>query len=347
MQPIHTAILSFGMSGQVFHAPFIHNHEGFYFYAVWERSKNLAKEKYPEVKTYRTLEELLADPVVELVIVNTPNTTHYEYTKKSLEAGKHVIVEKPFTATVEEGRQLIELASSKNLQLSVFHNRRWDSDFLAVKQVVHEGMLGDIVEAEFHFDRYKEELSPKLHKETPGPGTGVIYDLGSHIIDQALHLFGRPDAVFADIRIIRPQSMVDDYFEILFYYPSLRVRLHSSYLVKEPVPSYIIHGSKGSFLKSRSDIQEAALVEGQQPVNEGWGKEPAAESGLIHTTGNDTGKRYEIVSPAGNYMNYFNGIYKSLRFGEPLPVTAADGLAVIEIIDAAIKSNAEGQRVEI
>src|SRR5687768_9795716 len=162
MKPINTAILSFGMSGQIFHAPFIEVHEGFNLYAVWERSKNLAQEKYPRVKTYRSLEELLADENIELVIVNPPNFTHFEYAKKALEADKHVVVEKPFTVTVKEGEELIRLAKEKGKMLSVYQNRRYDSDYKVIKKIVSEGWLGEIVEAEFHYDRYKEDLSPKV-----------------------------------------------------------------------------------------------------------------------------------------------------------------------------------------
>lgn len=183
MTPINTALCSFGMSGWVFHAPFINVSPHFNFYAVWERSKNKAVEKYPEVKTYRTLETLLADNLVELVIVNTPNYTHYGYAKKALEAGKHVIVEKPFTINIEEGKELIEIAKKHNKILSVYQNRRYDSDYKTIKKIVNENLLGKLVEVEMHFDRFKEELSPKLHKEIPGPGAGSLYDLGSHLID--------------------------------------------------------------------------------------------------------------------------------------------------------------------
>ena len=170
MKKVNAAICSFGMSGWVFHAPFINNHPGFNFYAVLERSKNLAREKYPDVKVFRTLEEMLSDAAVELVVVNTPNKTHYDYTRQALLAGKHVICEKPFTVTVAEAEELIELAESKGVKLSVFHNRRYDSDYKTIKSVVDQKILGDIVEAELHFDRFKEELSPKLHKEIPGEG---------------------------------------------------------------------------------------------------------------------------------------------------------------------------------
>lgn len=341
MQPINTAILSFGMSGKLFHAPFVQVHDGFSFYAVWERTKNLAQEVYPQVKTYRTIEELLADEAVELVIVNTPNATHYEYTKKALQAGKHVIVEKPFVVDVAEGEELVALAKEKALVLSPFQNRRWDSDFKTVKKIVDEEWLGRIVEAEFHFDRYKEDLSPKLHKETPGPGTGALYDLGAHILDQALFLFGLPQAVFADIRIIRPKSKVDDYFEVILYYPDMRVRLHGSYLVREPLPSYIIHGSMGSFLKWRSDVQETHLQEGRTPGTPDWGIEPVTERGLLHTESGGEVIRENIPTVQGNYSGYFDGIYKAIREGGLTPVTGKDGVNTTRIIQAAFQSNDE------
>ncbi len=347
MKPINTAILSFGMSGRLFHAPFFKVLDGFNFYAVWERSKNLAEEKYPGVKTYRTLEALLADGSVELVIVNTPNYTHYDYAKKALQAGKHVVVEKPFTVTVEEGEELISIASQKALLLSVYQNRRYDSDYKTVKKVVQQGLLGDVVEAEFHYDRFKEDLSPKVHKETPGPGTGALYDLGSHLIDQALNLFGMPDAVFADIQTLRPISQVDDYFELLMYYRNKRVRLHSSYLVREALPAYILHGSKGSFLKAKTDVQEAALDKGLLPGGDDWGREPEGEKGLLHTESNGEAVRRLVDSERGNYADYYTSIYKAIREGAAPPVTAGEGLAVIKIIAAAQKSSAEKKVISI
>lgn len=339
MQSINTAILSFGMSGKLFHAPFLHIHEGFRFYAVFERSKDLAQEIYPDVKTYRSLESLLADDTIELVIVNTPNYTHYDYAKKALEAGKHVIVEKPFVVNVAEGEELVTLAEQKGLLLSPFQNRRWDSDFLTVKKIVEEDWLGEIVEAEFHFDRYKQELSPKQHKEVPGPGTGALYDLGAHVIDQALLLFGDPDAVFGDIRIVRPISKVDDYFEVLLYYPKLRVRLHGSYLVREPLPSYILHGAKGSFLKWRADVQETALLEGNPPGTPDWGVEPVTERGLLHTEKEGAVIRETVPTLQGNYLHYFDGIYEAVRNGADLPVTGRQAINTIRVIEAAFQSS--------
>jgi len=341
MNPIKTALCSFGMSGWVFHAPFLQVHPGFDLYAVWERSKKLAQEKYPNVKSYDTLDELLKDEAIELVVVNTPNYTHYDYAKEALQAGKHVVVEKPFTVNSKEGKELIQLAKKKKKKLSVYQNRRYDSDYKAIKNVIQEKLLGNVIEAEFHFDRFKEEVSPKLHKEVPGPGTGSLYDLGSHLIDQALQLFGDPIEIFADIQIMRPVSKVDDYFEVVLYYPGMRVRLKSSYQVREPLPGYVIHGSKGSFIKPKTDVQEAMLQAGKVPGQPDWGTESETEKGLLHTEINGKVIREYVPSLKGNYLEYYEGMYKAIRNNEPLPVSAEDGLKVVRVIETAYDSNSK------
>ncbi len=346
MHAINTALCSFGMSGSVFHAPFIHLHPGYNLYAVWERSKNLAAEKYPGIKTYRSLEELLNDNAIELVVVNTPSFTHFDYAKKSLLAGKHVIVEKPFTATVAEANELITLAKQHNKKISVYQNRRYDSDYKLFKKVLDEKWLGEIVEAEIHYDRYNPGLSAKVHKETAGPAVGSVYDLGSHLIDQALTMFGMPQAVFADIFSMRPDSQVNDYFEILLYYPSLRVRIKSTYYAREP-QGFIIHGKKGSFLKSRADVQETALQARQLPGSENWGIEPENQKGLLHTEKDGKVIREYIASLKGNYMEYYDGIFEAIRNNKPLPVTAEEGRNVIRIIEASYQGNKEKRVVEI
>lgn len=347
ISPINTALCSFGMSGLLFHSPFLSTNERFNFYAVWERTKSLAQAKYPSVKIFRSYEELLNDNNIELVIVNTPNYTHYDLAKKALLAGKHVIIEKPFVVSSIEGAELISIAEKKNLILSVYHNRRYDSDFKTVKSVVEQKLLGDLSEVEIHYDRYVTELSYKVHKETPGPGRGVLYDLGAHLIDQALQLFGLPDELFADIRIIRPISKVDDYFELIFYYKDLRVKLKSSYLVREPLPGYILHGSLGSFIKPKTNIQEIALMAGQLPEENNWGIEPDSERGLLHTEIDGQVVRKYIESEKGNYAEYFNQIYRAIRENASVPVSANDALNVIKIIELAFQSSNSKKAVSV
>jgi predicted dehydrogenase len=339
MQAINTVILSFGMSGRVFHAPFIELHPGLTLYGVLERTKQASLQFYPTIKIYRTLEEVLADKNVDLVIVNTPNNTHYEFTKKVLEAGKHAVVEKAFTTTVAEAEELAALATKKGLMLSVYQNRRFDSDFNTVKQVIEAGILGDIHEAEFHYDRYRVALSPKLHKEVPGPGAGILNDLGPHLIDQAICLFGMPDQIFADIRTIRPDSLVDDCFTMILFYKDKRVTLKSNILVREAMPASIVHGINGSFIKSRADVQEAALIDNIKPNLTDWGIEPESEQGLLHTAIDGQIVRKKIPSARGNYYAYYEGIYDALVQNIDPPVTAQEGINVMKIIEAAQKSN--------
>ncbi|MCR1024600.1 Gfo/Idh/MocA family oxidoreductase [Cellulophaga baltica] len=347
MQPITTALCSFGMSGLVFHAPFIAANLKFSLYGVLERTKNLAQEKYPLVKTFRSLEDLLSDDAIELVVVNTPNITHYEFAKKTILAGKNLIVEKPFTATVAEAEELIALAKQKKVTIAVYHNRRYDSDFLSLKEVLDSGVLGTIVEAEFHYDRYKPELSEKVHKEVPTGAVGSLYDLGSHLIDQALQLFGTPDAVFADIAAFRPKSQVGDYFDLKLFYPAHRVILKSSYFVREPLPENILHGRKGSFIKTKADVQEQDLQAGKIPNSMHWGIEPEADKGILHTEKNGVVVKEKITSLKGDYMLYYDAIYDAIRTDKPVPVSAEEGMEVIRVIEAALQSNLEKRVVPL
>jgi len=347
MKPINTALCSFGMSGLLFHAPFFTVNPKFNLYGVLERTKKKAQEKYPSVKTFRTLDSMLVDDSIELVIVNTPNITHYDISKKVINSGKHLVIEKPFTATVAEAEELIALAKAKNVVISVFQNRRYDSDFKTVKKILEEHWLGDIVEAEFHYDRFDQELSYKLHKETPTKGVGSIYDLGSHIIDQVLQLFGLPQSVFADLDALRPNSKVGDYFDLKLFYPSHRVILKSSYFVREPLPGNIIHGTKGSFVKSRADVQETQLQAGILPESDNYGIEPETEQGLLHTEKNGKIIKKYIPTLKGNYMDYFDGLYDAIRNKKEVPVTATDGMLVIKVIEAALISNKEKRVIKL
>ncbi|KJH71031.1 Gfo/Idh/MocA family oxidoreductase [Aliterella atlantica] len=336
MKTINTALCAYGLSGKIFHAPFLDLHPGFQIAGAWERSKKLIGQDYPTAKSYPDLQALLADEEVELVVVNTPTYTHYDYAKAALKAGKHVVVEKAFTTTVAQAVELQQLALKQGKKLSVYQNRRWDSDFQTVKAIVQKGVLGDIIEAEFSFERYKPNLNSKQHLETPNPGAGILKDLGPHIIDQALYLFGMPDGVYADLRITRKESQVEDYFAAILYYEKLRVRLKASFLVCEPAPAYILHGTKGSFLKNRTDKQEEKLRAGIKPNTDDWYTEPESNYGLLHTE-----KREKIKSSKGSYLEYYDAMYKAIVENCPVAVTAEDGVNVMRIIETAIQSSKE------
>lgn len=338
MKKIRTGIASFGMSGKIFHAPFLQAHPAYELAAIVERHRNDSRELYPETTLYRSVEEMLADDSLELIIVNTPVQLHVEHTSAALRAGKQVVTEKPFTVTAEEARALDRLAAEKGLNLVVYQNRRYDGDYLAVKKVVEEKILGNIVEAELRYDRYRPEASGKQHKEGNLPGSGTLHDLGAHLADQALQLFGRPEKIFADLRTLRSGVNANDYFEILLYYPDLRVRLKSTMLARESYPAYIFHGTEGSFFQQRSDRQEDLLAAGVSPSVENWCPAPQTPDGLLHTRiGNDI-IRKETTSSPGNYMGFYNDLYKTLREQAPNPVPASQAVLTMELLEAAGKS---------
>lgn len=351
MQLVKVGLCAFGMSGKVFHAPFLKEHPGFFMSAVVERSKDDSKEKYPDAEIYRSVEEMLKNADIEVVVVNTPVQTHFEYVKIALEAGKNVIVEKPFTVTVSEAEELVNLAENKNLFLSVYQNRRFDRDYLQVQKVLAEGKLGNVRETEIRFDRFRTEPSGKEHKENPEQnGSGSMHDLGSHLVDQAVQLFGFPEKVFADIFSMKGEAYANDYFEILLYYKNdLRVRLKSSVFTKEDHYAYKIHGDKGSFLQERTDNQENELVAGAIPT---YGKEwmqPLKEpDGILnYLNENSETERVLTSSEFGNYMNYYQQIYEHIVFGYALPSLGNEVVQNMKIIEAALESSKKGKVVEL
>lgn len=351
MEIIKTGLAAFGMSGQVFHAPFISTNPHFELYKIVERSKELSKERYPQASIVRSFKELTEDPEIDLIVVNTPDNTHYEYAGMALEAGKNVVVEKPFTSTTKQGEELIALAKKKGLMLSVYQNRRWDADFLTVRDILAKSLLGRLVEYESTFARYRNFIKPNTWKETGESGGGLTYNLGSHLIDQAIQLFGMPEAVFADLGILREGGKVDDYFIIHLLHPSLapnvKITLKASYLMREAEPRFALHGTLGSYVKYGVDKQEAALLAGEIPERPNWGEESEQEWGLLHTEidGKEICRTYPGI--AGNYGGFYQNIYEHLCLGQPLETHAQDILNVIRIIEAAYQSHRENKIVNL
>ncbi|HMU45613.1 MAG TPA: Gfo/Idh/MocA family oxidoreductase [Chitinophagaceae bacterium] len=335
---IRTGICSYGMSGKLFHAPFIEAHPGFELSAIVERHNEDSKERYPNARLYRSVEELCADKELELIVVNTPTHLHYAQAKLVLESGKHLIIEKPFAVTVKEAEELTALAKKNDLFISVYQNRRYDGDYRAVKNVVGQRLLGELREVEIRYDRYRPSFGGKPHKEGDMPGAGIIYDLSPHLVDQAIQLFGFPKALFADVWKMRDDVIAPDYFEILFFYDKLRVRLKATCIARESIYAYVLHGMKGSFLQQRSDMQEQKLLEGVKPVLENWCLAPATPDGLLHTEVDGEVIRKETTSSPGNYMGYYDDMYKALTGKGPNPVPAEDGIKNMRIIEAALLS---------
>lgn len=338
MGPIITGIASYGMSGSLFHAPFISIHAGFEMRYIVERSKDEARKRYPNVHVLRSFDELLAEPDVELVVVNTPDVTHYDYTKKALLAGKHVVVEKPFVFTVKEGEELIALANEQKRMLCVYQNRRWDGDFQTIRKVLDAGLLGRVVEFSSSYQRYRNYIQPGTWKEMAGNRVGLTYNLGSHMVDQAVVLFGMPDAVSADIDILREGGEVDDYYHIQLIYPKMKVSVHASYLVREPVPRYTINGTEGSFVKFGIDPQEEALKTGASLAMPDWGKEEESFWGTLNTNINKMHFRGKIETVHGNYGGFYDEIYEALRKGKTPSTVATNIIGVIKILEAAFES---------
>ncbi|MCS2441406.1 Gfo/Idh/MocA family oxidoreductase [Bacteroides uniformis] len=280
---------------------------------------------------------------LDLVVINTPDSTHYEYARRALEAGKHVVVEKPFTTTVAEAEELVALAASRGLTLSVYQNRRWDCDFLTVKQILSKGLLGHLVEFESTFPRYRNFIKPNTWKETGQDGGGLTYNLGAHVIDQAVQLFGMPEALFADIATLRKDGKVDDYFIIHLLRPSkapeVKITLKSSYLMCENEPRFVLHGREGSYVKYGLDPQEAALTEGVLPVLRTGARRMSPLGGLLHTERDGKVVRESYPSLPGNYAAFYENIYRHIRHGEPLQSDAREVIGVIRLIEAAWESS--------
>jgi len=345
MKEINTALCSYGMSGMVFHGPLLEVHPGFRITKILERKRRISEGKHPDAVIVRDLSAVVEDPDVEMVVVNTPDHLHAEMARSALEAGKHVVVEKPFTLDPADGEELIGLAREKGVLLSVFQNRRWDGDFLTVKEIIQTGKLGRLVEYESHFDRYRTAIQPSW--KDLSTGTGTLYNLGSHLVDQALHLFGMPGRLFCDSRLLRDGARTDDSFDLLLHYPGFKCLLRSSYLVREPGPRFILHGTDGSFLKWGIDPQEEALKEGAVPGTVGWGEEPEPEWGRINTT--FFGERLDGKYPTlpGNYLAFYDALHGAIRKGDPLPVDPAEALNVVRIIQAAYRSSREARVITL
>lgn len=336
-QTLKAGLVGFGMVAERFHAPLISAEPAIELSHVVERHSNRSQQLYPQVEVVRSIDQLLSCPV-DLVVVLTPNRSHFHLAKASLEAGKHVVIDKPMTVSSEQADELIELATLRGRVLSVFHNRRWDSDFLTLRRLLKSGSLGRIVEFESRFDRFRPD--PKGGwREQSGEGTGILYDLGSHLVDQALVLFGRPQAVLADVRVQREGVQADDWFRILFDYPDVRVCLRASCLAAEPRIRFCVRGTEGSWLKRGLDRQEADLAEGRHPADSGWGEESPDTWGTLYRA------EQEEKTPAepGSYTEYYRFLAQAVRDGRQPPVKATEARDVIFGLELCRKSMQSGR----
>ena len=337
MNPINTVLLSYGMSGKVFHAPFINSNPKFNLKGAWERNNKSIGIYYPESISYNTFEDVLKDKTVELVIVNTPNYTHFEYAKKCLLANKHIVVEKAFTTNEQEAIELTNLAKKMGKCLAVYHNRRYDSDFLTIQHYLKQGIIDKIFRMEFRFEKYKPQLNIKKHKEEINAGSGILKDLGPHLIDQVLVLVGMPDAVFARLDKRRTDSLVDDDDFIILKYPNFDVHIYLSLINSEALPAYKIIGSNGVLTKERSDNQEFNLINRFNFDNPKWRKDKNSAIFIFQKDGQE--QLLKLKNLIGNYGDFYNELFNSLLQQKDPAINGNDGIKVMKIIDACILSN--------
>ncbi len=335
---INTALVGFGMSGEYFHAPFLDANPNFNLKKIIERHSSRSKQLYPYVEVVKNFDKILNDEEIALVIINTPNHLHYQMAKEAMLAGKHVIIEKPFTVTSDEAKELIEIAKGKDKVLTAYQNRRWDGDYLTVQKIIKDKLLGELAEYESHFDRFRNFIKPNTWKEETLPGTGLLYDIGSHLIDQAVCLFGKPDSIFADLRTQRPNGKIIDNFELILDYGKLKVTLKSNFLSKIPLPRFTLHGTEGSFVKYGLDPQEDILKKSGYKHSPDWGKEPKEFWGTIDTNVNGASMNIKIKTIPGSYASFFENIYEAITEGKELIVKPEEALTTIRIIELAMES---------
>jgi scyllo-inositol 2-dehydrogenase (NADP+) len=344
---LRVGLIGFGLAGQAFHAPMIRGVRGMELACILERHSDHAKNRYPEVRVARTLDELLSDGSIQLCVVATPNDSHFSYTQACLEAGRHVVVDKPFTPTMKEAQQLVALAADRKRVLTVYQDRRWDGAFLTVKKLIRSGTLGNVAEYEARFDRFRLDPKPHAWRENPDfPGAGVLWDLGPHLIDAALVLFGEPESISAAALCQRPTSTVDDGFDVFMQYPLLRASLRARIIAYAPGPHLLIHGSEGSFIKFGMDPQEEILRSPNCPDGldwgANWGEEPEERWGTLSRVNE---KPRKIPTERGDYRGFYANVRDAIENGSPLDVTPEQALRTMRGLLLAHKSSREGRVV--
>jgi predicted dehydrogenase len=335
--PLNAALVGYGYVGKTFHAPLIAATPGLALSTVVSSDPTKVAADLPGVSVVADLETALADPAVDLVVIATPNVLHAPQAIAASRAGKHVVVDKPFAVTTAEAQAMADAARVAGKLLAVFHNRRWDADFLTVKRLLAEGVLGEIVLCENRYDRFRPEVRDRW-RERPGPGSGAWIDLGPHLLDQALALFGEPLAISADIGVQRRgasdgQAGADDYFHVVLRYPVLRVVLHGNLLTAAAGPRFAVHGTRASYVKHGLDPQEGQLKAGMTPGAEGWGRDP--RPGVLTTVENETPVQVEVPTEPSDYRAFYAGVRDAIRLGAPSPVPLDGALRTMALLELA------------
>jgi scyllo-inositol 2-dehydrogenase (NADP+) len=354
MSEVGVAVVGFGLAGQVFHAPFVSAVPGLRLEAIVQRKGDEASKAYPNARILRSVEEALKDSAVQLVVVGTPNETHYELAKQALLAGKHVVIDKPFATTSAQAKELRELAEKQGVVLAPFHNRRWDGDFLTVRKLLDEGAVGRLVTYESHMDRFRPLPRENTWKEGANAANGLLMDLGPHLVDQALALFGVPEGITASVRKDRDKTDIEDAFDITLEYQRLRAHCRSSMVACDAAPRFLLHGTHGSFKKYGWDPQEATLVGGGKKVprvGEEWLAEPELAWGTLTVApvlaDPGTVRRKKVKTELGDYRLYYANVRDAINGTAKLAVTPEDGYRVVKLLEMARVSSEEKRTLPV
>ena len=339
--PIRVGLIGYGYAGKTFHAPLIQSMEGLLLGGVASSRPEKVQADWPEVRVYPDPETLIMDPDIGLVVIASPNATHAPLGRRALDQGKAVVIDKPFTLTMAEARDLVTQAEATGRLLSVFHNRRWDSDFLTVRRAIGDGLIGRVTHFESRFDRFRPEVRARW-REQAGGGSGVWYDLGPHLVDQALLMFGLPERVMANLAALRSGAETDDWAHVILIYGDCRVTLQASMLVAGGTCRFLVHGATGSLEKRHADRQEAQLLGGLTPGNSGWGEDP--DPLILYSA---DGSTRQIAAQAGDQRAFYIGVRDAMRGLSGNPVPPIQALAVMAVVEAAVRSSAEGASVDI
>ncbi|KAI8638672.1 hypothetical protein BD408DRAFT_422636 [Parasitella parasitica] len=350
---VKVGVVGFGMSARVFHCPLITSSPFMHLAAVVERNNNKSQDVYPWIRVSKSTDDLFADTEIDLVVITTPNGSHYPLALEAMKNGKHVVVEKPFTITSKEAEELARVAKETGRICSVYQNRRWDGDFLTVKKLLKGDQLGRLVEYESHFDRFRNFVKAGWREQSDAPGSGMLYDLGAHLIDQALALFGMPKTVFAMVcnqRQLKETNVADDFTIILGYENSFKAILRSSMLARHaPVLRFNLRGMNGTYRKEYLDVQEDQLKSGVVPSDAEYGVEPNERYGTINTDFNDVHIFGKVDTEKGDYLSFYNNVAQSIIKSDPesLIVKPQDGANCIRIIELAQQSSDEGRVITL
>lgn len=339
---LNAALVGYGFVGKVFHAPLLASTPGFRLHTVVSSDAAKVQADWPDMRVVADPQTAFADADIDLVVIATPNQTHAPLASAALARGKHVVVDKPFALDLAEARQVVANAARAGRIVSVFQNRRWDADFLTLQQLIADGVLGEVAEFHSHFDRYRPFVADRW-RERDQPGSGLWFDLGPHLLDQALQLFGMPMAVFADIGRQREGAQVDDYFNVSLRYPQRRVLLHAGSLVAANALRFAVHGTRGSYLKHGMDPQETALREGAVPGSGDWGRD--RRPGELHQAATDSMRINPVPGLAGDYRRYYLAMHAAIVEGQPAPVTTDEALQVMALLQLAKESAGTGREL--